>query len=95
MAKRGRRARTLGQLARLLDKLNTQRQSVISEIRAAVEQLSFGSAAPLAGIPLTSRVAGKGRGGRRKGFKMSAEARAKIAAAQKRRWARQKAEKKG
>jgi hypothetical protein len=91
MAKRGRRGRTLAQLEQVLHKLNAQRSAVLAEIKTAVERLSFGGAAPLAGLSITSRVeVPKNKGGRRPGFKLSAEARAKISAAQKRRWAKTK-----
>jgi len=91
MAKRARQGRTLAQLERALHRLNAQRHAVLAEIKTAVEQLSFGSAAPMAGISVTSRVgAPTSKGGRRPGFKLSAEARAKISAAQKRRWAKTK-----
>jgi hypothetical protein len=91
MAKRGRQGRTLAQLERVLHRLNAQRNAVLAEIKATVEHLSFGSAAPQGGLSITSRVeAPRNKGGRRPGFKLSAEARAKISAAQKRRWAKTK-----
>ena len=89
MAKGGRQERTLAQLERVLHRLNAQRNAVLAEIRTAVEHLSFGSAAPLAGLSITSRVeVPRNKGGRRPGFKLSAESRAKISAAQKKRWAK-------
>ena len=62
------------------------RFSTLSATAAPVEGAKRGPGRP----PGSGRVR---RGGRRKGFKMSAEARAKIAAAQRARWAKQKKEK--
>jgi hypothetical protein len=79
---RGRRETTLITLVNQLDALDAKRRKLVTEIQHAAGNLQ-GAAAPAA----TRRT----KGGRRKGFKMSAEARAKIAAAQKKRWAKQKA----
>ena len=57
-------------------------------------QARRGPARPAAS-PNAAPEAVRKTGGRRKGFKMSAEARAKIAAAQKKRWARQRKESAG
>jgi hypothetical protein len=92
MPTRERRGNTLAQLEKRLHQLNAERQAILADIKKAVEQLSFGSAAPMAGISVSGRL-GKGKGGRRPGFKLSAEARAKIAAAQRARWARVKSKK--
>jgi hypothetical protein len=83
---------TLAQLEKRLHRLNAERVAVLAEIKQAVEHLSFGSAAPMAGLSVSGRL-GKNKGGRRPGFKLSAEARAKIAAAQRARWARVKGKK--
>jgi hypothetical protein len=87
-----RRGQTLAQLEQRLHRLNAERHGVLAEIKKAVEQLSFGSAAPMAGLSVSGRL-GKSKGGRRPGFKLSVEARAKIAAAQRARWARVKGKK--
>ena len=50
--------------------------------------------AAIIGAPDSAPAQGKVRRGRRRGWTMSAEARAKIAAAQRARWAKQKAAKK-
>jgi hypothetical protein len=81
---RGRRETTLITLVNQLDELDGIRRRLVAKIQAAAGNLQ-GGAAPAAGR--------KGKGGRRKGFKLSAEARAKISAAQKKRWAKTKASK--
>jgi hypothetical protein len=85
MATRGRKPKTgLAALVAQLEKLDDQRRALIASIRAAADALVSG--APDSG----GAGVGNGRtakGGRRKGFTLSAEARAKIAAAQKKRWA--------
>jgi hypothetical protein len=94
MAKRARRPKgTLVSLVRKLESLDAERRAVIAGIRAATESLLGGGV--VTGGDTVRATAGGRQGGRRKGFTLSAEARAKIAAAQKRRWAaqRKKAEK--
>jgi len=82
----GRRESTLISLVNQLDALDAKRRALVAQIQAAASRLgSTESAAPAA--------ATGGRGGRRPGFKLSAEARAKIAAAQKKRWAAHRAKK--
>ena len=82
-------------MAAELDKLNARRQQLIDQIRQAADSLAGGenpfpwrqTRATASGAP--ARRSRK-KGGRRKGFKMSKAARAKISAAQKARWAKQK-----
>lgn len=68
-----------------LSQLDARRRRVVAAIQSALSQLdaSFSGAG-------RSPDLGKWRPGRRPGFKMSAEAKAKIAAAQRRRWAKAK-----
>lgn len=84
-------------LSQKLQKLNGERTTLEREVKiafdVAVLKLDPVEAARKHAAPAST--VRKGRGGRRRGFKMSAEARAKIAAAQRKRWAKQKAEKKG
>ena len=80
---RGRREAALVTLVSQLDALDTKRRKLVAEIQRAANGLSVGSWASES----TNR---KGKGGRRPGFKLSAEARAKISAAQKKRWAKTK-----
>lgn len=86
---RGRRENTLVTLVNQLDALDAKRRHVVAQIQKAVANLGVGdtrrgwvSSAPP-------------RKGRPRGSKMSAEARARISAAQKARWAKQRASKKG
>jgi hypothetical protein len=80
---RGRRESALITLVSQLDALDTRRRKLVAEIQHAASGLSGG--------PLTSvSSGGMSKGGRRPGFKLSAEARAKISAAQKKRWAKTK-----
>ena len=67
----------------------------LSGVRNAIASLAGGGAqrGRPAGKRGPGRPKGTGKRGRPKGRKMSAEARAKIAAAQKARWAKQKAAK--
>ena len=81
---RGRRESALITLVNELDALDARRRKLVAAIQHAVTGLSGGSSASVS----PSR---RSKGGRRPGFKLSAEARAKIAAAQKKRWAKQKA----
>jgi hypothetical protein len=81
---RGRREASIVSLVNRLDTLDAKRRDLVADIQRAAGALSGGEG------HLPSPF-GKRKGGRRKGFKLSAEARAKIAAAQKKRWAKQKA----
>lgn len=83
---------TLGRLATRIDKWRKQRDEIASEVRETVE----------VGVKmlkeLGSEVSGlqkdlglpRRRGGRKKGFKMSEEAKAKIAESARKRWAARK-----
>jgi hypothetical protein len=82
----GRRETALITLVNQLDALDAKRRALVAEIQKAAGELGSGVSVPAA--------RGGSKGGRRPGFKLSAEARAKIGAAQKRRWAKHKAEKK-
>jgi len=82
---RGHREGELITLVNQLDALDTKRRTLVARIQRAAANLESGAGPIAAGR--------KGRGGRRKGFKLSKEARAKISAAQKKRWAKQRAEK--
>jgi len=96
LAKRGRRPKTtsLLSLVQQLNALDAARQALLAQIRAATNALSGG--APEAAVTVSvAGVPARRRGGRRKGFKMSAEARAKISAAAKKRWAAKKKADKG
>jgi hypothetical protein len=62
VAKRGRSTGSLGQLERQLADLNARRRRVIARIKATLERLSYGSAAPLAGLDLNPTVASARRG---------------------------------
>ena len=80
---RGRRESALVTLVNQLDALDARRRKLVAEIQHAASGLSGGSFASVStGV--------KSKGGRRPGFKLSAEARAKISAAQKKRWAKTK-----
>jgi hypothetical protein len=90
MAKRGRRKSRGGKdvlidLARQLTEVERRRTELLRQIVSAAGH-------ELSSSPRTG-ASGNGRRkrGRRKGFKMSAEARAKISAAQTKRWSKQKA----
>jgi hypothetical protein len=80
---RGRRESALITLVNQLDALDTKRRKLVAEIQHAVSGLSAGTLASVS-------TGGMSKGGRRPGFKLSAEARAKISAAQKKRWAKTK-----
>lgn len=80
---RGRRKNgTLVTLVNELTALDARRVVLVQRIQAAAGALETGRA--------TGASAGR-KGGRRKGFTLSAEARHKISLAQKKRWAKQKA----
>lgn len=85
---RGRREKTLVTLVNQLDALDTKRRHVVAQIHRAVANLGVGDTRR-GGI-----ASGAPRKGRPRGSKMSAEARARISAAQKARWAKQRASKK-
>jgi hypothetical protein len=95
MARRTRNAQSLADLERRLHTLDTERRSIIDEIRTALHHLTSGFAAPMAGLdvreprePRARRArAGAGSSGVRKRPVLSPEARARIAAAQRKRWA--------
>jgi hypothetical protein len=88
MAKRARTSvagSSLQDLASRLDELDRQRQHLIAQIQTVAARLA-GSAAPGAiDVPAADRV--RRKGGRPKGYKMSAATRAKLREA----WARRKA----
>ena len=97
MAKRGRRARatSLDGLVGQLQALNDQRRRVINQIRAATDRLlagdgPFGRRSQRGGAATAASASANGEipVRRRKRRKMSAEAREKIAAAQRARWAK-------
>jgi hypothetical protein len=89
MAKRGESS--LSVLVRRLERIDSQRREIVDSIRQATEQLLSGE------TPMPSKHRGSGRttvgrrrkrkGGRPKGYKMSAATRAKLRAA----WRRRKA----
>jgi hypothetical protein len=86
---RGRRETTLVRLVNQLDALDAKRRQVVAHIQQAVAGLGVGDTR-------RGRISsGAPRKGRPHGSKMSPEARAKISAAQKARWAKQRAAKKG
>ena len=88
---RGRRKSTLGALESQLQALDAQRAQIIQQIQAAVSQLTSGGDAPAA--PVTRRGPGRPAGTKvRKRRKLSAKARKAISDAQKKRWAKQKAD---
>jgi hypothetical protein len=99
---RGRRAGAAAYLSSIRQRvstLNQERETLINELQGMLAELT-GGAAPTGprrrGRPPGSAAKGAKRGrkaGRRKGFKMSKAAREKIAAAQRKRWAEQKAKK--
>lgn len=101
MAKRGRPrsaateiGRTLGKLANKMDKWRRQRDDIERDLRQVVESgqgmlAELGSRTGRALTTASERIK-PNRGGRRKGFKMSAEAKAKISRAAKKRWALRK-----
>ena len=98
MAKRGRRARatSLDGLVDQLQRIDKQRVAVIEQIRAATNRLLSGeNPFPWRRNTGQSGAAADGEAAaprrRRRRRKMSKEARERIAAAQRERWARQKA----
>ena len=104
MAKRGRPrgvatqiGRTMGKLVNKMDRWRRQRDEIERDLRHVVEsgQSMLAELGSTTGRALTTASASikPNRGGRRKGFKMSAAAKAKISAAAKKRWALRKKEK--
>ncbi len=101
MAKRGRRTGRLAQLERQLADLNARRQRIISQIKMAVEHLTLGSAAPMAGLDLDRPMKVDGRRGRvvratagagRVKRQVSAAVRARLSRLAKARWVKAKKE---
>jgi hypothetical protein len=98
MAKRRGRQVSLDGLAKRLSDLDKERQAIQGRIVSAIK--SLGVPSPFSWLPASTATGRRGRPagsknvktkGRRKRRKMSAAARAKISAAQKKRWAKQKA----
>ncbi len=98
MAIRGRKTGTLAGLERQLADLNAQRQRIITQIKTAVEHLTAGSAAPMAGLDLGPAIPGRRRGtGARTGAPkakrlVSPAVRARLSRLAKARWAKAKKE---
>lgn len=101
MAQRGRPRKTKAtdilRIAKKLTNLHKEKQALelkISQLAATarnhIEIIAAGGGGASPAPFIMPPAAGK-RTGRKKGFKMSAAARAKISAAQKARWAKQKA----
>lgn len=85
---------TLGRIIAELKKQERRLAAQLAGIRTAISSLEFGSAGvPRSAIIDTPNAAGRRSGKRRKRRKLSAEARARISAAQKKRWAKVRAEK--
>jgi hypothetical protein len=80
----------LGKLERQLAALDAQRHRVLAEIRRAVSRLTFGSAAPLAGLDLDKPLRAGGRRSRAPRAPLSADARARLSQLAKARWAKAK-----
>ena len=83
---------TLGHLATRIEKWRKQRDEIAGEVRQAVEVgrkmlVELGSDVSSLGKDLGLP---RRKGGRKKGFKMSEEAKAKIADAARKRWAARK-----
>lgn len=90
MAKRGRKPNgTLTALVRRLEDLDSERLALIAGIRAAADAL-IGDSGPEPRAPVVQPLADARGDKGRKRPRLSAEARARIAAAQKRRWAEYK-----
>lgn len=97
-ARERRRTGYLAQLERQLSELDSQRHRLLAQIKAAVDHLAFGSAAPMAGLDLQARAGG--RRGRRNGRtagaanprrrNVSPEVRARLSQLAKQRWAKAK-----
>ena len=89
---------SLGTIVGRIEKLYKQRDKVAAEIHHLTNAASHALASMREGARHEAQVfqtaVAKGKPGRRGGFKMSKAARAKISAAQKKRWAKTRAEKK-
>jgi hypothetical protein len=105
MAKRGRPrgvaagiGKNLAKLVNKMERWRRQRDDIERDLRHVVEsgQTMLAELGSRTGRTLTtaSERIKPNRGGRRKGFKMSAEAKAKISAAAKKRWAARKRQQK-
>lgn len=89
MPKGTRRGRLAG-LERELKALDARRHALIAAIKAAVEELTFGSAAPMAGLKLQPpHAAGPGKAAPRP-RKFSAAVRARLSELARERWAKAK-----
>lgn len=97
MAKRGRQVSLDGLVARL-GALDRERADILSRLSGAVSALGGGGETVPSPFqrrgPGRPPGSGKEKSGRKRKFKMSAEGRAKIAAAQRARWAKVKRRKK-
>jgi hypothetical protein len=85
----------LARLERQLAEVNARRHRVVAEIRRAVDHLTHGSAAPLAGLGLTARVRrGRAAGARAatRTRRVSAAVRARLSQLATARWAKAKKE---
>src|SRR5205085_924497 len=90
---RGRRTSSLAQLERRLADLDSQRQTLLGEIKSAVDRLTYGSAAPMARAqaqPGRPARRGRGRAAGRPKRRVSAEVRARLSRLAKERWAKVK-----
>ena len=90
MAKRRRRSGSLAEIATELEQLDARRRVLIAQLRDLTAQLTGGPELPGGRSGGNELPGGRQPGGRRPGFKMSAEAKATIAAAQRKRWAKAK-----
>jgi len=79
----------LARLERQLGEVNARRHRLIADIRKAVEHLTMGSAAPMAGLQLDRPLQAPGRT-RRVQRTFSPEARARLSQLAKARWAKAK-----
>jgi hypothetical protein len=86
---KGRSVGTLGKLERQLAKLDAQRRRVIAEIQKSVSHLTFGSAAPLAGLDLDAPLRASRRP-RATRAPLSPDVRARLSQLAKARWAKAK-----
>lgn len=87
MAKGRRQTGGLAALERQLSALDARRHRLLRAIKAVVEQLAYGSAAPMAGLNLQARR-GRGSAGRQR--VVSAEVRERLSRLAKERWAKAK-----
>src|SRR5215510_10265270 len=81
---------------RRIREINDERNTIMASLRRLLANL--GDTAPSRGRSsarrATAAASSRNKGGRRPGFKMSAEAKARISAAQKKRWAAYRAKNK-